>query len=176
MEKNEGYTLVEMLITVVILGFILLLVNVVLISIIKVAYNTDAKIKVRQGIEFTIEAIDRDVKSANPDSVIGSGELLTVDLTESGQQVQFTREVVNNIGVAKATWGEGPSAKIVYLTSPSQINVKSMNFTVQNDPDTGTRIVNVQITADSVKKNSNGTPVIQNFLKEAAIVTSKTEN
>lgn len=67
--RYPGYTLVEVMITMFILGIIILIVNIVFISVVRVSYRIDARMKVRQNVEFSLEVIRRNIKSARTGSI-----------------------------------------------------------------------------------------------------------
>ena len=99
--SERGYTLVEVLVTMVILSMILLVINMVLITMIRVSYNTDVRIKMRQGVEFAFEVMRRNVKSTDPGNLqkkevsdgVGIAEAVTFRLSGgSGEQVVFYLE------------------------------------------------------------------------------------
>lgn len=159
------------MITMFILGMILLLVNVVLISMIRVSYRTDAKIKVRQGTEFALEVIDRSVKSANPESITVDENVLDINFSESNMHVQFLKEDIEDVGVIKAVWG----ARELYLTSPSLMDVNEFTVSMISDPETGTRRVSINITADSIYKTSDNVPSVQGYHRQGDFVTSRSE-
>ncbi len=65
----EGFSLVEMLITTVILGFIMLISALVLTTLIKVSVTTTNKARVRTDSEYILEYLRRTIRTTNPDYV-----------------------------------------------------------------------------------------------------------
>ena len=59
----EGFSLVEMLLTMIIIGFVFLLVSTVLSTLIKVSTISTAKTTVRSESEFILELIRRNVRN-----------------------------------------------------------------------------------------------------------------
>jgi len=65
----EGFSLIEMLITTVILGFIMLISALVLTTLIKVSVTTTNKARVRTDSEYILEYLRRTIRTTNPDYV-----------------------------------------------------------------------------------------------------------
>lgn len=67
-KKNKyfAFSLVEMLITISLLGFIMMTVSVVLSTLIKVSVVSTNKIRARNESEFVLELIRRTVRNTNP--------------------------------------------------------------------------------------------------------------
>jgi len=68
-EGSEGFTLVELLMSLAIMGMILFVINVILISVLKSSARTDTSVRMRRQIETGFEVIERNVKSASPSSI-----------------------------------------------------------------------------------------------------------
>jgi len=64
--KYEGFSLVEMLLTLTILAFIMLTVSIVLTTLIKVSTVASNKIRARNESEFVLELVRRTVRNTNP--------------------------------------------------------------------------------------------------------------
>lgn len=65
----EGFSLIEMLITTAILGFIMLISALVLTTLIKVSVTTTNKARVRTDSEYILEYLRRTIRTTNPDYV-----------------------------------------------------------------------------------------------------------
>ena len=167
---QEAYTLIEVLITIVIMGMILLMLNLVLVTVVRTANETDARIKIREGVEFALEVIRRDIKSANTESVNVSGAggtTLNMTLTGSGDTVTYTR-VDTGSGYAIQAEREGV---LIHLTSVHDLSVTELTFQLVEHPLSGTSTIYVTVTADSAGKKRDGTPIVPGFIKNAAIIT-----
>ena len=192
--ESSGYTLVDVIVTVFIMGTILLVVNVILISLVRVSYNTDTRIKVRQGLEFALEVTRRNSKSVEPGeiSVVSNPacgdagdpncdaypEALWMRLSESDSYVTFYVEMdsdADDFGVLKAAWVRDEVESTVHLTSSADINVKSYDVDVIPDPESGTTEVLVTITAASAHMKSPTEPLIDNVIKQMTILTRNSE-
>lgn len=68
-EKYEGFSLVEMLITIVIIGIVMLISSVTLTTLVKVSSVSSNKTRVRNESEFILELIRRTVRNSNPSDV-----------------------------------------------------------------------------------------------------------
>lgn len=169
---QDGYTLIEVIITIFIMGMILLVINVVLIALIRTSYDTDARLETRQGIEFVFEVIRRDLKSANPATIeVSDSDTLRLNLAESGQNITFSREVVDGVdgkGWIRADWGNGDYTN---LTSVEYINIKSFDVVVNRNDISGTVEIVVTVEADSAHVKNSGDPVVKDFYKQTTIIT-----
>jgi prepilin-type N-terminal cleavage/methylation domain-containing protein len=68
-KKYQGYSLVEMLITIVIIGAVMLIASVTLTTLIKVSTVSSNKTKARTDSEFILELVRRTVRNSNPSDV-----------------------------------------------------------------------------------------------------------
>lgn len=69
MKKYEAYSLVEMLITIVIIGIVMLIASVILTTLIKISTVSSNKTRVRTESEFVLELVRRTVRNSNPSDV-----------------------------------------------------------------------------------------------------------
>ncbi|MGI6443464.1 MAG: hypothetical protein ACOX06_00410 [Candidatus Dojkabacteria bacterium] len=67
--KYNAFSLLEMIITTFIIGFIMIIVALVLTTLIKVSVVTTNKTAARNDSEFVLELLRRNIKSSNPDHV-----------------------------------------------------------------------------------------------------------
>lgn len=68
-EKYEGFSLVEMLITIVIMGVVMLTASTTLTTLIKISTVSSNKTRVRSESEFVLELVRRTVRNSNPSDV-----------------------------------------------------------------------------------------------------------
>ena len=68
-EKYEGFTLIEMLLTIVIIGFVMLISSLTLTTLIKVSTVSSNKTRVRNESEYVLELIRKTVRNSNPSDV-----------------------------------------------------------------------------------------------------------
>lgn len=68
-KKYEAYSLVEMLITIVIIGIVMLIASVTLTTLIKISTVSSNKTRVRTESEFVLELVRRTVRNSNPSDV-----------------------------------------------------------------------------------------------------------
>lgn len=68
-EKYEGFTLVEMLLTIVIIGIVMLISMTTLTTLIKTSTVSSNKTKARNESEYVLELIRRSVRNSNPSDV-----------------------------------------------------------------------------------------------------------
>ncbi|MEA3357068.1 MAG: type II secretion system protein [Patescibacteria group bacterium] len=169
---QEAYTLIEVLMTIVIMGVILLMLNLVLFTVVRTANQTDARMKIRGGVEFALEVIRRDIKSANTESVNVSGAggtTLSMTLTGSGDTVTFTRVEDSDSGYYAIQADR--NGQEIHLTSVHDLDVTGLTFQIVVHPASGTSTVYVAVTANSAGKKQDGTPIVEDFIKNAAIIT-----
>lgn len=69
-KKYEGFSLVEMLITIVIMGMVMLIASVTLTTLIKISTVSSNKTRVRNETEFVLELVRRTVRNSNPADVM----------------------------------------------------------------------------------------------------------
>ena len=68
-EKYEGFSLVEMLISILIIGMVMLIASTTLTTLIKVSSVSSNKTRVRTETEFVLELIRRTVRNSDPSEV-----------------------------------------------------------------------------------------------------------
>ncbi len=68
-QKYEAFSLVEMLLTIVIIGFVMLISAVTLTTLIKVSTVSSNKTRVRNESEYILELIRKTVRNSNPSDV-----------------------------------------------------------------------------------------------------------
>ncbi|MBN1618688.1 prepilin-type N-terminal cleavage/methylation domain-containing protein [Candidatus Dojkabacteria bacterium] len=182
-KRNAGYTLIEVLMTIVILGVVLLMVNVVVISIVRNSYYVDTRMEMRQGTEFSVEVIRRAIKSADPASIqalsynqnsntfsscTSACNALEFMLAETSNIVRIYRVTNSGVGQLKIDWGDG---YVGTLTNVKTINVKTLTFDVVPDISSGTTKILLTLSADSVREKSTNNPIVKGFIKQATIIT-----
>lgn len=69
-KKYEAFSLVEMLITIVIIGIVMLIASVTLTTLIKISTVSSNKTRVRNETEFVLELVRRTVRNSNPADVM----------------------------------------------------------------------------------------------------------
>jgi len=213
--EDRGYTLIEVLVTIVIMGTIILVVNVVMISIIRVSYTTDARIKIRQNVEFATEVFRRAARNAEivdhvptPAKADGCGDPADPlsPMYQYGTAFQMTlgggsdtvifyadkdesaNPLLNCKTVLKARWNVAGEQWDVFLTSPSEAVLNddpdldcnfwpTTGFSVQREEneDTGTIDIILNITADSAMEKTPGEPVVDCVIKRVSVLKRPSE-
>jgi prepilin-type N-terminal cleavage/methylation domain-containing protein len=175
-EHERGYTLIEVLITILIMGMILLMINVVLMSLIRVAYDTDARMNIRQDVEFSIEVIRRNLKSASPSQItVDDDGNINLEIAGDGGEVTFSRLETgdDNTGYIQAHWIDRD--RRINLTSKDEVNVTNFDVDYNINDASGTGELILTIEAQTVQKKTNGDPVVSDFFKQVSIVTKGKE-
>ncbi|MDD4381973.1 MAG: prepilin-type N-terminal cleavage/methylation domain-containing protein [Candidatus Dojkabacteria bacterium] len=106
MKKYSAFSLVEMLITIVIMGMVMLIASVTLTTLIKISTVSSNKTRTRNETEFVLELVRRTVRNSNPSDVFVYS---TVDArtynSETGlvenrpEIVDISNEYANGLGV-----------------------------------------------------------------------------
>lgn len=94
--KYEGFSLIEMIITVGIIGMVMLISSATLTTLIKTSTVSSSKTMVRNETEFILELVRRNIRNSNPSDVY---VFRSYDAEESFVARQFnpeTNEIVNN--------------------------------------------------------------------------------
>lgn len=188
---SEGYTLIEVLITMFILGLIILVVNIVFIALVRVSYRVDVRMKVRQNIEFALEMVRRSTKSAkvddlsivgNPSSSCGStpepwcaqySEALKMKISETSEYVTYfvEQEPGTEIMVLKASWeNEGYTARI---TSDIDMTIDDFDLEIVDISETGGKEILVNMVASSVQMETTTEPLVSGVFKQEVIITRR---
>ena len=68
-EKYEGFSLVEMLITIAIMGMVMIISSTVLSTLIRVSTVSSNKIRARNESEFVLELLRRTIRNSDPSDV-----------------------------------------------------------------------------------------------------------
>jgi len=68
-EKYEGFSLVEMLITIAIMGMVMIISSTVLSTLIRVSTVSSNKIRARNESEFVLELLKRTIRNSDPSDV-----------------------------------------------------------------------------------------------------------
>jgi len=103
-EKYEGFSLVEMLVTIVIMGVVMMTASSTLTTLIKISTVSSNKTRVRSESEFVLELVRRTVRNSNPSDVYVYS---TVDLRKYDPN---QNTVVDNVAF-------DPTIKTRYATS-----------------------------------------------------------
>jgi prepilin-type N-terminal cleavage/methylation domain-containing protein len=192
--NEEGYTLIELIMTIFIMGMILLIINIVLIAIMKSSARSDTSIRLRQLVEFGFEVIERDAKSSNPgsvciaqlhevsgedvwecvDEVSGNAVKMTI-LGADSSVVFFVEDNDDGIGILKSYWTGDTDETTTYLTNSGEIDVESFEVDISHDYATGTHEIILRLVCDSITRLQGADPLVNDMLRTATIVTKGKE-
>lgn len=193
-DGQAGYTLVEVMMTVFIMGLVLIMVNMVLLAMVRATVEADSRMKIRQGIDLSLEVMNRNIKSSEPQNMIlqnrdGQGgwvecsmgqqcDRVVVALAESSWTVAFyMEEDGEEIGVVKAYWLNSLTGYeyISNLTSFTEMDVGRFDVQARRDLDSGTTEVVLTIEADSLGRRANGDPIVDDYYKQRIVVAKGME-
>lgn len=189
---EEGYTLIELIMTIFIMGMMLLIINIVLIAILRSSARSDTSIRLRQLVEFGFEVIERNAKSAEPNSICisrydeineiwdctgdVSGGAIKMSIMGSDQIVVFyVDENEDEVGVLKAFWTEGDETSEVFLTNSGELDVESFEVDLSHDYESGTHEIIVRILCDSIVRLEAAEPLVNDMMRTVTIVTKGKE-
>jgi len=68
-KKYEGFSLIEMLLTIAIISFVMTISAAVLSTLIRVSTSSSNKIRARNESEFVLELVRRTVRNSNPKDI-----------------------------------------------------------------------------------------------------------
>jgi type II secretory pathway pseudopilin PulG len=107
-DKYDALSLVEMLITIVILGMVLIVVSVTLTSMIKASAISSAKTQSRNESEFIFEVLKKHIKNADADQIVvygvqgrkvrDNGSLINSDPGKVGQSFEGVMSGSGSVG------------------------------------------------------------------------------
>lgn len=195
-KEEDSYSLIEVVMSIFVMGFVLMVINLVIISLVRISYDTDSRMRVRQGVEFALEVVRREIKSSDPASVDIqlNGQSVTsctdredinnivdckllLTLSESGEVLTFDVDELKTgkekVRYLKLDWSD--RGRTTHLTSTDDMNVKEVTYSLQRHPLSGSTELTITVLADSRMKRSNGDPVIQDFYKQAKIISRGTD-
>lgn len=190
-EDDDGFSLIELIMTIAIMGMILFIINVILIAITKSSARSDATIRLRQLLEFGFEVIERNAQSADPDSICIAqynelldqwecsseitGDAVRMSVLGSGGYVVFyLEETDDEIGILKSFW-EDDESTVTFLTNSGEIDVESFEIDIAHDYSTGTHEMIVRIVCDSITRLEGAEPLVDDMLRTVNIVTKGKE-
>lgn len=195
-QEERAFTLVELLMSLVIMGMILFVINVVLISVLKSSARTDTMIRLDNYIETSYEIIERNVKSAEPSSLCiaeynetgedwecngeASGNAIMMNLLSDLKTtvVFYFEEDEDGTGILKSYWIKYNAQREVilpntttYLSNPSEIDVETFEVDIALNNNTGIHQVILRTLSDSIDMIGVDDPLINDMLRTANIVT-----
>ncbi len=191
-KSEDGYTLIELIMTIFIMGMMMLIINIVLIAILRSSARSDTSIRLRQLVEFGFEVIERNAKSSEPNSLCiaqyneipdvwectgeVSGDAIRMSVLGSDQIVVFYMDKnEEEIGVLKAFWTEGDEISEVFLTNSGELDVESFEVDLSHDYESGTHEIIIRILCDSITRLEAAEPLVNDMLRTVTIVTKGKE-
>lgn len=189
LKRESGYTLTELLLTILIVGIILTAVSVILIDLIRISRVVDAQRIMRQDSEYSIEILSRDIRNATPGGILpncdSSGTDFVMDAEED--ETQLNIELVSGETV---TYGlnnvryENRTVKSLVRTFQGSVNTETVLTTqvvdakrLELDCKTlakGNKFVELSFLSDS-SASEGGEPIVTDFLQESAVTVRNTE-
>jgi len=190
-----AFTLIELIVSMAIMGMILFVVNVVLISVMKSSARTDTMIRMGNYIETGFEIMERNVKSAEPSSLCiaeysEAGEVWECTGEESGDALMmnllsdlkttvifYFEENEDEVGIMKSHWikydanRDVVSESTTYLSSSSEIDIVTFEVDIALDNNSGTHQVIVRALSDSIDLVGVDDPLVDDMLRSATIVS-----
>jgi type II secretory pathway pseudopilin PulG len=184
----EGFSLVEMLLTMIIIGFVFLLVSTVLSTLIKVSTISTAKTTVRSESEFILELIRRNVRNSNVgdvliystsgrtydgETIVESGDILgydsPLDAGEEGNEIHFRPNGYSR-WVCIGFFLDTDDPDVGYILKSSTDDMSS-NHSICFDPDTSDyEKYTIQLNSEDVDVDSFRVKYIESTYENYMII------
>lgn len=133
-KKYEGFSLVEMLITIVIMGMVMLIASVTLTTLIKISTVSSNKTRVRNETEFVLELVRRTVRNSNPADVMIYNSL-DARMYDSANDVVITNPEIPDIAAIYAVpLGENVTGNEIHFKPYGYTNWICIGFFRDADP------------------------------------------
>ena len=192
-QKNneQGYTLIELLITIVITGFILIAATSMLILIIRTTQRADARRIIRQDMELALDVLRRDIRNAEPSISLpecdpsnpyalldetGLGtDSLNITLTSGTESVIYQGEVNEEFDVYTFSrlYTNESGETTSYLTSP-EVNLKKISI-ICTPLSKGNKFLLIEISAESVAE-LNGEKIVEDLTQYTGATIRNSSN
>lgn len=114
-KQYEGFSLVEMLITITIIGVVMIISAVTLTTLIKISTVSSNKTRVRNETEFVLELVRRTVRNSNPSDVYIFNSLEARKFNPEDSTVNKASEFVNLTEVYAANLEENASGNEIHF-------------------------------------------------------------
>jgi len=133
-KKYEGFSLVEMLITIAIMGMVMLIASITLSTLIKISTVSSNKTRVRNETEFVLELVRRTVRNSNPAdvSIYNSLEARTYD--SANDRVTNNPEIPDISTVYALPLGENITGNEIHFKPYGYVNWICIGFFRDMDP------------------------------------------
>ncbi len=185
----EGFSLIEMLLTMVIIGFVFLLVSTVLSTLIKVSTISTAKTTVRNESEFILEIIKRNVRNSNigdvliyntsgrtydGDTIVESGDVLGYETSlgagNSGNEIHFRPNGYSR-WICLGFFVDTNDPEMGYILKSSSDDISS-DHSICFDPETSDyKKYTIQLNSKEVDINSFAARYVESTYENYIIVT-----
>jgi prepilin-type N-terminal cleavage/methylation domain-containing protein len=189
-KKSEaGYTLIELILTIFIVGIILTTASVMLVALVRTSQRIDTRRNIRQDLELALEVMKRDVRNSDPslsliecDPVVeyqlspnAAGQSssanpseLDLVLTNSQATVRYSIEQDQNDSTysLKRDFIKDGQTTTSYLTS-SETSLQSFSIKC-NKLVKENKFLLLKVDADSAQKDDNG-QVVENISRTTGI-------
>jgi prepilin-type N-terminal cleavage/methylation domain-containing protein len=170
LKGEDGYTLIELLITIFIVGIIMLAISSLLIQMIRISQIADVRRSIRQDLEVSLEVMRRDLRNADPAlsvtscnpndslSLVSATTPDTLDIVLSNGLEDITYAVESPTGstvkyLTRTYDNDGTPVK-VYLTS-EETDITKFDIDC-NSLLKGNKFLLIEVAADSTALNQNG--------------------
>lgn len=175
--KTRGFSLIEIVVTMAIFGFLLYIITDLLILIINTVYVINQEAYLRNNLENIVTTVDDDLQFANNPSycINGNHKCITFDLQIPAANNQFeseceTLELYNNGGLSNivkvvningnGTCQVGDSGTTTYYLNSQNVLVQNMYFDIEQG--------NVLFSLTGQVKDRYGKPIFSKGLSVGA--------
>ena len=184
----EGFSLIEMLVTLVIIGFVFLLVATTLTTLIRVSNISTAKTTVRNESEFILELIRRNVRNSNVGDVLifdSSGRVYdgetVVEIEEvsgfdnplgagiEGNEIHFRPNGYSR-WICIGYFVHSENSEMGYILKSSSEDISSDHSTCFNPEDSDYQKYAIQLNSEEVDINSFGIKYLESTYDNYIII------
>lgn len=184
----EGFSLIEMLLTMVIIGFVFLLVSTVLSTLIKVSTISTAKTTVRNESEFILEIIKRNVRNSNigdvliystsgrtydGDTIVESGDVLGYETSlgagNSGNEIHFRPNGYSR-WICLGFFADTNNPEMGYILKSSSDDISSDHSTCFDPETSDYKKYTIQLNSKEVDINSFAIRYVESTYENYIIV------
>jgi len=134
-KKYEGFSLVEMLITIAIMGMVMLIASITLTTLIKISTVSSNKTKVRNETEFVLELVRRTVRNSNPADVMIYNSLDARVYDSENDVVKDNPAVVDIASIYTVPLGENIPGNEIHFKPYGYVNWICIGFFRDMNPE-----------------------------------------
>jgi prepilin-type N-terminal cleavage/methylation domain-containing protein len=195
-KKEDGYTLIELLFTILIVSIILVVVTSMLIQILRIGQKADLRRAIRQDIELSLDIMRRDFRNANSRSTLvacnptgtsvqpktvyklvdaTAPDTLDIVLSNSLEKITYsvTTDPSTQLRSLLRTYENNGTITQVYLTS-EDVDLTKFQITCSNLLQEN-KFLLIEVHGDSPLKGNNG-KIVEDIARYTGVTIRNTAN